>query len=704
MDAASASATDSDHSTVPAMNREDTAPTEATSTSKSSSTVTDHSSDSNIANSYADDMDLLQQAETQVTTERYLAAARLLRRVSDTSLLQPQHERVLKMADEAQEVLDTLLQYPSDDDTNSWKKQGESHGHRDTAIHYQVDEKARLTCRIETPIEESMLVPILSVFNESELYATWMPSWRFPRVQVKQSVKLAEYGRGNQVIQVKVQMPRLIADRQVVQHAFAVDDIDESEVIVVKIQSCPTGPFQYALEQDDNVNDASDNFDDVNVDADESGNGNNDGNENDEAGIGDDGKGLQIPPAAKGVTRVDMDAGLLIRSCPTDHPLLVAAAEKKAKAKKPAASSYPVGEKLLLLSVTQYVDAHVMGVPTSMINFFTRTVIGSMWGSMLQVAEDVRDGKRPQHAEAIQAKTDLYDWVNDRVQVMFHKMEQREEAAGRSKVEGEDKAQAENVETDNVEAETVERSVAKEEVKKVDNLDEGYYNTEVEEQQEESEVKEKQQDEGLHEDQADSEVKEEQPDEEVLENQVKNEVEEEQPDEEVHENEVDNEVEEEQPDEEVHENQVDNEVEEEQPDEELEESQVDNEVEEEHQDEELDASQEDHGDQVDPEVEAIEKDEELDEDLDEDPSEGLDEDLDEDPSEGLDEDLDEDPSEGLDQNPSESQEPSENQEPSESQEPSENQEPSEGQGDNVAEEESEQNDESTQNDGEKENA
>ncbi len=126
-------------------------------------------------------------------------------------------------------------------------------------------------------------------------------------------------------------------------------------------------------------------------------------------------------------------------------------------------------------------------VPTSLINFFTRTVIGTMWGSLLQVAEDVRDGKRPQHAEAIQAKKELYDWVNSRVQVMFHKMEQREEAAARSKVE-EEKGEAENnVEAENVEAMQVERNVATEEVQKVDDLD-----NDVEEKQQENEVEEKQ--------------------------------------------------------------------------------------------------------------------------------------------------------------------------------------------------------------------
>jgi hypothetical protein len=250
-----------------------------------------------------DDTELLQQAEAHVASERYLVAARILRRVTDPSLLQPKHERVLQMAAEVQEILDTLLRYPSDDATDPtadsannsgggrWKKQSERHGHRDTAIHYKLDDHARLTCRIETPIEESLLVPLLSVFNESELCATWMPSWHFPRMAVAESIKLVEYGRGNQVQQVTFKLPMPVWDRQIIQHGFAVDDIDADRAIVVKMQSRPPGPFRYAPEKD-NCRD-------------------------------DDSKGLKIPEAGKGVIRMDFDGGILIRACPADHPLLL---------------------------------------------------------------------------------------------------------------------------------------------------------------------------------------------------------------------------------------------------------------------------------------------------------------------------------------------------------------------------------------------
>jgi hypothetical protein len=35
----------------------------------------------------------------------------------------------------------------------------------------------KLTARVESPIDKSLLVPFLSTLNESELYHTWLPNW-----------------------------------------------------------------------------------------------------------------------------------------------------------------------------------------------------------------------------------------------------------------------------------------------------------------------------------------------------------------------------------------------------------------------------------------------------------------------------------------------------------------------------------------------
>jgi hypothetical protein len=236
-----------------------------------------------------------------------------------------------------------------------------------------------LICRIDCAIESSLLVPILSVFNESDLYATWMPSWKTPfKLGIDQTKKLKESGRGNQIIQVTVNMAWPFKTRETVQHAVAVDVIDEEGAIAIQVLT--------ETPEDDPV----------------------------------------IPEPLPGVIRIDFECSILIRGCPPDHPCLEKSKEK-----------YPKEEELIMISLKYLVDAHITGVPKSLINFVTRVVLGKLWTSLLQVAEDIRDGKRPQHKQQIAEKRELYDWIEGRIDVMIakvkessklHKEEEKEEA------------------------------------------------------------------------------------------------------------------------------------------------------------------------------------------------------------------------------------------------------------------------------------
>jgi hypothetical protein len=346
-------------------------------TSDTAATTISATSLTSSAKSSTADADLIRQAEEYYAAHCHFQAAYCLKQVSDESLLQPDHRRMMKLADKAEATLLELVQ-PMNNETG-WKKQGETHGHRDTMIQYKIHDDNSLVCRVETPIEESLLVPLISVFNESELYHTWMPQWRVPRLAMTESNKLAEFTRGHQIVQVLIEMPFPFDNRECIQHAYAIDMIDPDEesaaaslvddnAIFVKVESLETGMhYDYDVE---------------------------------------------IPETRDGVTRVDFQAGILIRTCPVDHPLL-----NKSKA------DYPPGEKRLLLSLIQQIDAHVAGVPVRMVNFFTRTVLGRQWASLLAVAEAVRDGKRPEHQKAITAKQELYEWLEKRVQVMLNNLE-----------------------------------------------------------------------------------------------------------------------------------------------------------------------------------------------------------------------------------------------------------------------------------------
>ena len=303
---------------------------------------------------------LLSMADALVREERLLAAARVLNQVNDASRLKPHHLQLLELAQDCSDSTADLM----DDLDDGWIRQGESHGKHDTRIAYKIGPNSRLTCRIETPIEQSLLVPLLSVLNEVDLYQDWIPSFNVPRFGIRRSRVLKETGHRqcNKILQVLCDVAWPFNPREALLRATAVDDIDESGFILVRLRTLP---------------------------------------------IGADGV---VPPPARNVTRVDFEGAFLFRSCPKDHPVL-----KQSKKK--------YTEPLILVTFKLFCDSKMRGVPMSIVNFVTRTAIGNMWSMLLEVADGVRNKKRPAHEREIASKTDFYAWVASRIDKMLAKLE-----------------------------------------------------------------------------------------------------------------------------------------------------------------------------------------------------------------------------------------------------------------------------------------
>jgi hypothetical protein len=71
----------------------------------------------------------------------------------------------------------------------------------ETRIYYKCDDERTLSVRVETVIARDLLVPLLSVLNESELYSEWLPRWTTPtRLGVRSSEKVAQVGRCSQLV------------------------------------------------------------------------------------------------------------------------------------------------------------------------------------------------------------------------------------------------------------------------------------------------------------------------------------------------------------------------------------------------------------------------------------------------------------------------------------------------------------------------
>ncbi len=336
----------------------------------------------------------LEQAQILEEECKIFVAAGLLEGI-DPKHFQPIHHVIIKEAELFQRLLhdssSTIIASKTDDhesnnnehtSSDEWIKQGEQHGERHNfAMYYKVSPTNQITCRLETPIEPQLLIPILAVLNESELYKTWIPQYKVPRLEVVKSEKLCQSGRVSQTILVETEVPWPIAKRELILKAVACDDIIDSDRnddddgkdgvgasrILVRIQS---------LDCEDNGED-----------------------------------GLEILPARNNGVRIKVDGGFVFEKCPVDHPM--------AK-KKRSSSSDDDDDNLILLTFTFSVDPKLSILPQSVLNFFLRTAMRQIWGMFLHVAEEVGDGKRPAHSDVIERKREaLYDWVEERTSAML---------------------------------------------------------------------------------------------------------------------------------------------------------------------------------------------------------------------------------------------------------------------------------------------
>ena len=159
------------------------------------------------------DEEKLRRAKAHLRDDQILAAARLVRCLKDKEAVTTvadddnsdnnSNEAFLEEVERKAALIEGVIADLNTDPGDKWIKMGESHNSkRDTIMYYQLTKDLQLKCRLETPIESSLLVPLLSVLNETDLFTTWMPSWNYPRLGLDKVEKLAQMGRTEQTIQV----------------------------------------------------------------------------------------------------------------------------------------------------------------------------------------------------------------------------------------------------------------------------------------------------------------------------------------------------------------------------------------------------------------------------------------------------------------------------------------------------------------------
>eukprot|EP00580_Thalassiosira_gravida_P003417 CAMPEP_0201617756 /NCGR_PEP_ID=MMETSP0492-20130828/37152_1 /ASSEMBLY_ACC=CAM_ASM_000837 /TAXON_ID=420259 /ORGANISM="Thalassiosira gravida, Strain GMp14c1" /LENGTH=383 /DNA_ID=CAMNT_0048086109 /DNA_START=29 /DNA_END=1177 /DNA_ORIENTATION=- len=326
----------------------------------------------------------LDRARILANDDKLLLAANLLHGI-DEKHLQTIHHDILKEAAIFNIILeDSTTSLDGNNDGGGWMKQGDHTGRHSFSMYYKLKDN-QLYCRLETVVHSNLLVPILSVLNESELYQTWLPNYNVPRIKVVKSEKLHQSGRCGQVVNVETEVPWPLAKRQVILKAVACDNIDSypEEEDSVKSNECLGKDGGKILIRISSM-DCQDNLE----------------------------EGLNIPPVEKGVARMKVKGGFTLRKCPSNNPLLETTMRYDVTAaSRDPSSAAAAAEDLVLFTFSFCVDPQLAVIPKVFVNFFLRTAMGQMWNMFLNVAEDIKDGKRPDHSKAIEEKREvLYDW------------------------------------------------------------------------------------------------------------------------------------------------------------------------------------------------------------------------------------------------------------------------------------------------------
>lgn len=335
--------------------------------------------------------DLLNRAKMLYQEDKLSQVAKILKSI-DSKYLTNEHHVMLQRAQEAENLVKDLKAHKGGgDQEGDWIDHGISGagGKFPTRILYRLEksandtndsknnnnnnnEKVKLRARCETPIQKELLEPLLSVLNETELYETWLPSFQVPKFRIRHCTKLKQCSRVSQILWVAMELPWPMAGREVVLSAAAFDAIEDDGHIGIKLKT---------IKDDD---------DDV------------------------------VPEVGANMVRVDLDGGFLFESCPKDHPAM----SEFQKNQQEENTNHI--EECILVTFSAVMDPHVKFLPQSFLNFLVKTALGTAWRMLLSIAQDVKDGKRPDHARAIEQKRqEVYDYVRERVDVMLSSMKTR---------------------------------------------------------------------------------------------------------------------------------------------------------------------------------------------------------------------------------------------------------------------------------------
>lgn len=205
------------------------------------------------------DLELLKFIEEQYNNEKLIYARDLLlNNIKDQTLLTKHHDDIIALANECENAIADLLTHTphqhdatttnsttavadqneiliDDNNTynghNEWIKQGEEHGKYNTSIYFKYQkgsffDKTIICCKLETIVPSNMLIPILSVLNETNLYVNWVPFFKRLNLGLLNSKELIKLSKVNQILYLYGPCPWPFSPRQLIIQSSAIDQTE----------------------------------------------------------------------------------------------------------------------------------------------------------------------------------------------------------------------------------------------------------------------------------------------------------------------------------------------------------------------------------------------------------------------------------------------------------------------------------------------
>ena len=268
---------------------------------------------------------------------------------------------LFRRANEAEELVKDIQAGPDDGD---WHDNGISKGKFPTRILYRLEEGEKaveLRARVETPIQKDLLVPLICVLNETQLFKTWLPNFKIPKMIIQECEKIKQAGKLTQILYSVVEFSWPMAPREMAIHLAAFDNIDAKAQFGIKVKTI--------YNEDDEV----------------------------------------VPEADPKKVCMTLDGGFLFEKCPEDHPCMKYIKDE----------DKVDGEDMILVIYSASMNPHLKFLPQSLLNFLIKIALATAWKMLLQVAKGVRDGKRLEHQSAMEEKKEFYDYIRKRIDTML---------------------------------------------------------------------------------------------------------------------------------------------------------------------------------------------------------------------------------------------------------------------------------------------